>query len=280
MKKWKVAMAALGLVGLLAGCGGGESGTTDSTQEASSNDSSKPLAGQTLKVAMSPNFVPFESAELNDEGETEIVGFDVDLMDQLAKDMGFKYEIIETEFKGLIGELQSGRADLIISGMTATEERAESVDFSDPYFYTRTGVIFPKDREIKSVEDMKGKKIAVSFGTNFEKQAESMGAEVTPFDSGAAVLQDLYNGRVDGAMMDATKAAIEAEKNPDYSYIIFSDEELGITGDNTFNIAFAKDSDLTSEFNTYINQYREDGTMDEIASRWMGEKFIEENKKK
>ncbi|MBO1306444.1 amino acid ABC transporter substrate-binding protein [Enterococcus sp. 669A] len=280
MKKWKVAMAALGLVGLLAGCGGGESGTTDSTQEASSNDSSKPLAGQTLKVAMSPNFVPFESAELNDEGETEIVGFDVDLMDQLADDMGFKYEIIETEFKGLIGELQSGRADLIISGMTATEERAESVDFSDPYFYTRTGVIFPKDREIKSVEDMKGKKIAVSFGTNFEKQAESMGAEVTPFDSGAAVLQDLYNGRVDGAMMDATKAAIEAEKNPDYSYIIFSDEELGITGDNTFNIAFAKDSDLTSEFNTYINQYREDGTMDEIASRWMGEKFIEENKKK
>lgn len=280
MKKWKLAMAAVGLVGLLAGCGGGDSGTTDSTQEASANDSSKPLAGETLKVAMSPNFVPFESAELNDKGETEIVGFDVDLMDQLAKDMGFKYEIIETEFKGLIGELQSGRADLIISGMTATEERAKSVDFSDPYFYTKTGVIFPKDREIKSVDDMKGKKIAVSFGTNYEKQAESMGAEVTPFDSGAAVLQDLYNGRVDGAMMDATKAAIESEKNPDYSYIIFSDEELGITGDNTFNIAFAKDSELTSEFNTYINQYREDGTMDEIASRWMGEKFIEENKKK
>lgn len=280
MKKWKLAMAAVGLVGLLAGCGGGDSGTTDSTQEASGDDSSKPLAGQTLKVAMSPNFVPFESAELNDEGETEIVGFDVDLMDQLADDMGFKYEIIETEFKGLIGELQSGRADLIISGMTATEERAKSVDFSDPYFYTKTGVIFPKDREIKSVDDMKGKKIAVSFGTNYEKQAQSMGAEVTPFDSGAAVLQDLYNGRVDGAMMDATKAAIESEKNPDYSYIIFSDEELGITGDNTFNIAFAKDSDLTSEFNTYINQYREDGTMDEIASRWMGEKFIEANKQK
>lgn len=280
MKKWKLAMAAVGLVGLLAGCGGGDSGTTDSTQEASGDDSSKPLAGQTLKVAMSPNFVPFESAELNDKGETEIIGFDVDLMDQLADDMGFKYEIIETEFKGLIGELQSGRADLIISGMTATEERAKSVDFSDPYFYTKTGVIFPKDREIKSVDDMKGKKIAVSFGTNYEKQAQSMGAEVTPFDSGAAVLQDLYNGRVDGAMMDATKAAIESEKNPDYSYIIFSDEELGITGDNTFNIAFAKDSDLTSEFNTYINQYREDGTMDEIASRWMGEKFIEANKQK
>ena len=62
MKKWKLAMAAVGLVGLLAGCGGGDSGTTDSTQDASANDSSKPLAGETLKVAMSPNFVPFESA--------------------------------------------------------------------------------------------------------------------------------------------------------------------------------------------------------------------------
>ncbi|MDH6363454.1 ABC-type amino acid transport substrate-binding protein [Enterococcus sp. PF1-24] len=279
MKKFGKLMVAMLFLGTLAACGGAkDQGTKDSAATSSSASSDKPLAGETLKFALSPNFVPFESAELNDKGEMEVVGFDVDLVNQLSEDLGFEYEIIETEFKGLVGELQSGRADFVISGMTATEERRKSVDFSDPYFYTKTGVIFPKDQNIETVTDMQGKKIAVSFGTTFEQQATDMGAEVVAFDSGAAVLQDLYNGRVDGAMMDATKAAIEAEKNPDYAYIIFSDEELGITEANTFNIAFPQGSELVEVFNEYINKYQEDGTMDKIAEKWMGQKFIEESK--
>ncbi|WP_445486738.1 transporter substrate-binding domain-containing protein [Niallia sp. 03133] len=277
MKRILLTMMTILGVFLLVACG---SKSESEPKESSSADSEKVYSGKTFKIALSPNFAPFESAELNDKGETEVVGFDMDLIDQLSKDLGFKYEIVETEFNGLIGELQSGRADLVISGMTATDERRKSIDFSEPYFFTKTAVMFPKDSPISSASKMKGKKIVATFGTNYEQQAKNMGAKVTSLDTGALAIQELFSGRVDGAMMDATKAAIESGKKPDYSYFIFSDKELGIKGSNSFNIAFPKGSDLQDEFNKYIKQYQEDGTIDKLMKKWMGEKFVEESKAK
>ena len=98
--------AVLLAAGMLAGC-------------ASAAD--KPLAGKHFKLAMNATFAPFESVSIKSDGKSEIVGFDVDLLNAMAADLGFTYEIKDMEFKGLIGELHSGRADFVISGLSPTE---------------------------------------------------------------------------------------------------------------------------------------------------------------
>ena len=84
---------------------------------------------KTLRVGLNSVFAPFEYKE-----NGQIVGFDVDLINQIGKDLGYKIEIEDQSFDGLIPTLKAGKIDMIISGMTATEERKKSVDFSDEYF--------------------------------------------------------------------------------------------------------------------------------------------------
>lgn len=118
--------------------------------------------GKSFLVAMDAAYAPFEWV---DERTGEIVGFDADLIKAIAAEMGFAVELRHFEWDGIIASLLSGNADLIISAMTITEERQQSVTFSDPYFEATQFIAVKDGSTIKSIDDLKGKKIGVQNGT-------------------------------------------------------------------------------------------------------------------
>ena len=255
--------AVLLAAGMLAGC-------------ASAAD--KPLAGKHFKLAMNATFAPFESVSIKSDGKSEIVGFDVDLLNAMAADLGFTYEIKDMEFKGLIGELHSGRADFVISGLSPTEERKKTVDFSIDYFFVKTAIIEKKGAGLKTVADLKGKKVAAVFGTEYNNLAKASGAEVTALDSSPLVMQELMNGRVQAAIMDASQAALKCKENPTLEFFVIPKKDLlsGVSG--SFAMAFQKGSPLVPVFDREIEKLRADGTMKKLMVKWIGEEFLGDEK--
>lgn len=234
-----------------------------------------PLAGKHLKVAMSANYKYFETVTIDASGKEVYEGLDIDILDQMSKDLGFTYEIMNMPFASLIGSLQANQADFVISGMSYTDERAKSVDFSEKYATAKVGVIIPKDSQVKSIEDLKGKKVACSAGTNYENIIKSIeGAELVTFDGQAAVTQELIMGRVDAAITGGTASKKVTEENEGLSFFIMNTDDVGIPLD-TYNMAFPKGSELVSVFNTQIAKMNEEGTLNDLIIKWLGADYID-----
>lgn len=243
--------------------------------DVSNNGEAKPLEGRHLKVAMSANYKYFETVTIDEKGQEKYEGLDIDILDKMSEDLGFTYEIINMPFASLIGSLQSNQADFVISGMSYTEERAQSVDFSDKYATAKVGVIIPEDSEISSLDDLKGKKIACSAGTNYERIIKSIeGAELVTFDGQAAVTQELVMGRVDAAITGGTASKKVAEENESLDFFIMDTANVDIPLD-TYNIAFPKGSELVSIINDEIAKLEEDGTLKDLITKWLGEAYID-----
>ncbi len=237
----------------------------------------KPLEGKHLKMAVSPTFPPFEFEQLNDKGEAAIVGYDIDMVNEIASRLGFDYEIVHTNFKGLLGELSGARVDFVVSGLSATEERKKSVDFSIPYYTCQTSIIQHKGANIKTVADMKGRKIAASFGTQYCDFAAAVGAKVTAMDTAAYSMQELLAGRVDGVVQDAASASVRIKSHPELEYFVLPQADLdkvyketGANVADSFSAAFPKGSTLEPLFSETIKAMQEDGTMKAIYEKWIG----------
>lgn len=124
-------------------------------------DESDNRLGVTYNVAQDMAYAPFEY--INEDGEPE--GFDVDLIRAIAAEMGFAVNLVNTEWDGIIPSLVGGTSDMIISAMTITEERSQSVTFSDPYFEATQHIAVKTDSDINSLEDLVGKKVGVQNAT-------------------------------------------------------------------------------------------------------------------
>jgi ABC-type amino acid transport substrate-binding protein len=234
----------------------------------------KPLEGQHLKMAVSPTFPPFEFEQLDDKGNAQIVGFDIDMVNKIADDLGFTYELVHTNFKGLMGELAGARVDFVVSGMSPTEERKKTVDFSDPYYYCQTSIIQYKGTNIKHVSDLKGKKISASFGTQYCDFAEAAGAQVAAMDSSTYCMQELLAGRVDGVVQDAASASVRVKQHPELEYFVLPQDELnsvqGANVSDCFAAVFPKGSKLEPMFSEEIKKFKQDGTLKAIYEKWIG----------
>lgn len=239
-------------------------------------DSEKPLAGEHLTVALSANYKYFETVTVDEKGNEVYEGLDIDILQKMSEDLGFTYEITNMPFASLIGSLQSNQADFVISGMSYTEERAESVDFSDKYATAKVGVLTPTESDIKSAKDLVGKKIACSAGTNYEQIIKKIeGAELVTFDGQAAITQELLLGRVDAAITGGTASKKVSEENEGISFFILDPEELDLGNLDTYNIAFPKGSELVPIFNEEIAKLNEDGTLNELIIKWLGEDYVD-----
>ncbi len=243
--------------------------------EPSNEGESKLLEGRNLKVAMSANYKYFETVTIDAKGNEVYEGLDIDILDKMSEDLGFTYEIINMPFASLIGSLQSNQADFVISGMSYTEERAQSVDFSNKYATAKVGVIIPEGSNISSIKDLNGKKVACSAGTNYEQIIKSIeGAELVTFDGQAAVTQELIMGRVDAAITGGTASKKVTEENEGLSFFLMDQSETDLALD-TYNIAFPKGSDLVSIFNDEIAKLEEDGTLDALITKWLGAEYVD-----
>lgn len=171
---------------LLTGCGGEEK---------------KAEPAKVLRVGTEPAFAPFEFPK---EGSSELTGFDVELIQAIGKQLGYKVEVSGMGFDALIPALNAGNIDAAIAGMTITDERKKAVTFSDPYYTSGLIVMVKKDNAaVKSIDDLKGKRIAAQIGTTGEMKARSVeGATVTTFNTQDEAALELKNGGVDAVIGD------------------------------------------------------------------------------
>lgn len=275
MKKTKkILLSIIGLTlstFMFSGCG-----AKNNSDAINSSTEDKALSGKHLKVAMSANYKYFETVTVDKSGKEVYEGLDIDILNKMSEDLGFTYEIMNMPFASLVGSLQANQADFVISGMSYTEERAESVDFSDKYATAKVGVLVKANSNLSSIESLNEKKVACSAGTNFEDIIKKIqGAELVTFDGQAAVTQELVMDRVDAAITSGTAVKKIAEENEGLTYFIIDSKELELGELSTYNIAFPKGSELTSIFNEEIAKLNEDGTLKDIVIKWLGEDQVD-----
>lgn len=219
-----------------------------------------------LKVGSDVAFPPFE---WQDEQSGELKGFDMDLIRAIAEQMGMKAEIVNTAWDGIIPGLLNGNYDLIISAMTITDERAQSVNFSDPYFTAGQVIVIKKGAEgMKEPADLKGKKVSVQINTTGDFAAskiEGVG-EVKRFNLAPDAFLELKNGGVDACVMDIA-VAVDAAKQ---------DEALEVVGApftvEYYGMAMRKDrEDLLKNVNKALATLKSTGKYDEIYAKYFGE---------
>ncbi|MDD4564368.1 MAG: basic amino acid ABC transporter substrate-binding protein [Eubacteriales bacterium] len=220
------------------------------------------------KVAMEPTFPPFDTI---DEETQELAGFDVDLMNAIAADQGFELEWINMGFDGLIAALQAGNIDIIASGMNASKERREKVDFSTTY-YDSALVVAVKEGNIaiKSIDDLTpDMKAGAQIGTTGAELATEL------FDEGKIGEAKIYNG-LDVAVMDLQNGTIDALINDlpvTKDYMAAKPGTIEIVGEalnaESYGFAVKKgNTELLEKINTGMQNIIDDGTFDEIYTKW------------
>lgn len=169
------------------------------------------MAKDKIFVGTNAEFPPFEYL---DKGE--VTGFDIELVNELGKVMDADIKVIDMAFDGLLPALQMKKVDLVIAGMTATEERKKTVSFTQPY-YTASQVIIVKEgnNSIKSFDDLKGKKVAVMLGfTGDTIVSEIEGVNVERFNAAYAGIMALQADKVEAVVLDSEPAKNYVKQNP------------------------------------------------------------------
>lgn len=224
-----------------------------------------------LTVALNATYAPFEFIDTA-KGGKDIIGLDVDIANHIAKELGLTVKINEMPFPSVIASLTEGRADLSISGLSATPERLQNVDFSDTYFQPRIAIIAPKGSNITTLEQLEGKKITVAFGTTYEKTAAGIkDAKVTALDDITAVIQEVNNKRADATILDGSSAAQYLEKNPKLEMHLLPAE----ASEDAFAIAFPKGSKWLEPVNQELKKMKENGELNKLIEKWLGAGFVE-----
>jgi ABC-type amino acid transport substrate-binding protein len=251
-KTVKTMVAAISALTVLAGC------STDS----SSNAMDKVIDSGVLRAGIEGAYPPFNSFDSNNE----LVGFDVDITNAIAEKMGVEVEYVPTPWDTIIGGLTAGKYDIVISSLTITEERAQKVEFTNPYYHTGTQIFAPADTTITSTDDLSGFVVGVTLGTTFEQMALDRGAEVRTYKSDQLAMEDLANGRIDSVITDGPVGlAIVAERG----FLILPVGEK--ISNPAAGIAVNKgEIELLELVNKALADIQADGTYEEISRKWFG----------
>jgi len=217
-----------------------------------------------LRIGTDATYPPFEMANT---ATGRLEGFDIDVITAVCERNGWKTEFIETPFDGIISGLKGDKYDCIISAMTITPQREAIVEFSQPYYLAGQVVAVPEsDSLIRSVEDLKGKKVGVQLGTTGEKMAKSLsGLSVFSFDNIGAAFIDMENGQIDAVLNDwpTTREYIRLKGMAKTVGEILSRENYGIA------VARGQD-ELLSLINAAIDSMRAEGIFTELELKWFG----------
>lgn len=214
-----------------------------------------------LFVGTNAEYKPFEYLE-----DGKIVGFDAELMEKILENLGYEMEWKNMSFDGLISALQRDKIDLIIAGMTPTEERKKAVDFSDSYLTTNQSfVIIEKNNELKTMDDLKNKKLGAQLGTAQENIAKDIeGAKVTSYTSITAAILDLKSEKLDAVVLENLVALPYIKNNEGLKKIDI--EELPKAD---VAIAIKKgNEELLEKINKELQTLKENGFYDEIFNKY------------
>lgn len=246
--------------------GGTESAKDTSTKGASSESAGEAkaegsYAGKTLIMATNAEFPPYEYHEGKD-----IVGIDVEIAKAVAEQMGAKFEVSDMAFDAIISAVDSGKADFGAAGMTVTEDRKKNVDFSDTYATSVQSVIVPENSDIKSIDDLKGKKIGVQQGTTGDIYAtKDYGKDaIQPFPKGVDAVLALGAGKVDAVIIDGNtaKAFVADQKGLKLLDSAYAEEEYAIC-------VKKGNTELRDGINAALKELKASGKLDEIVAKYI-----------
>ena len=218
----------------------------------------------TLKVGISPDFPPFES--LDDQGK--LVGFDIDMASEVAKDLGVTLDYVTAEFSDIIPGVAKGQFDLGISAFSITQERLADVDFSAAYLENGLCCIVRADSGITDQASLMGLKIGVQTGTTSVEEAENCTDEdsVSCFVEALDAVKELQAGRLDAVITDSPVATRILKELAD-STLIISDTIAFET--ETYGIVLPKgNEELKAKIDASIQRMTEDGTLEALAQKW------------
>lgn len=270
MKKKVLAltMAAL-MAASLTACGGGAKETTaadttaaEKTEETSAEASGTEAAGGVLVMATNAEFPPYE---YHDGGE--IVGIDAEIAKAIADELGMELEIEDIAFDSIIPEITSGKADMGLAGMTVTEDRKQSVDFTDTYAKASQKIIVKEDSAIASPDDLTGVIVGVQQGTTgdiYVSDLEADGTTVERYNKGFEAVQALSQGKIDAVVIDGEPAKTFVAQTEGLKILeeSFTDEE--------YAIAVKKgNTELLEKINGALKTLKDNGTLDEIVAKYI-----------
>ena len=256
------ALLSIVAIGTLTGCGA-IANKTDSAASSSSG-----TAAKSYTIACDAKYAPFSM-----EVDGKYKGIDVELLDAIAKAEGFKYELKPMDFSGIIPGLVSGQLDGAIAGMNITEERKQSVDFSDGYIQSGLAVVVSKSNtSIASLEDLRGKTAAVKKGTTGAKFAEDnkdkYGLNIAYYDDSPSMMMAVANGNADFLMEDYPVI--------NYQIKIGEQDKLKIAVDSVidppsygFAVKKGENAELLKMFNEGLQKIKADGTYDKIVGEYI-----------
>lgn len=216
-----------------------------------------------LIVATDTAFVPFEFKQ-----DGEYTGFDIDMWNAIADDLGLEFELRPMDFAGIIPALQTGQVDVALAGITIKPEREEVIDFSDGYYDSGFRLMVASDSDITSWEDLAGRTLAVKTGTSAADWAEENlpDTELRKFPNIDNAYLELRTGRVDAAMHDTPNVLYYIATAGDGDVRAVGEQQMA----HQYGIGFPQGSDLVEPVNEVLARMREDGRYDAIFAKWFG----------
>ena len=280
MKKLTALLMGTAMVLSLAACGGSASSAASSeaasSEAASSEETSEAAAEETTdeaaalttvnagKLTMSTNaaFPPYEMT--TDSGDFE--GIDIDVAAAIAEKLGLELQVDDMDFDAALLAAQSGKSDMVMAGVTVTDERQKVMDFSDTYAEGIQSIIVPEDSDIASADDLAGKIIGTQRGTTgYIYCTDDFGDEnVMAYDNGLTAVQALNNGQVDAVVIDNAPAKEFVAANPGLKILdtAYAQEDyaIGVAKGNT---------ELLNAINGALEELQADGTLQSIVDKYI-----------
>lgn len=227
----------------------------------------------TLVAGMEGNWAPWSYHDLD---TNEVIGYDADTARAIGEKLGVEVQIVEAPWESLFAGLDDGRYDIVINGVEVTDERSEKYDFSEPYAYIHTALVVRKDNEeIKSFDDLKGKKTVNSIGSTYMELAESYGASAAGVSTLNDTIQNVIDGRADATLNADVSIYDYLNQQPDANIKIVA------TTEDASHVAIPiRKGDETASFenavNAAIEELKADGTLAELSEKYFGSDVTKE----
>jgi len=250
---------------LLVGC---DAGTEESFKGSSKGDETTGpagIVGGKITVASNMAYPPFE---FSPKGRPS--GFDIELMNEIAKREGFEVEYQNVQFDSILRGLDADLFDAAISAMTITKEREQQIDFSEPYFNADQALLAKSHSKVRAIADLAGAPVGVQAGSTGQIEAQEFLddgqiGEIKPYTTVSEAVGALRQGEVEGVIYDLSAAHKE---------VVAGDGEIEFvepvpTGEQ-YGLAFPKDSPLVDPVNEALAEIKADGTYERLYKKWIG----------
>jgi len=258
---------------LLAACGNGDTqqpaddGATPAEGDGAAGADLDLVTDGTLTVCTDS---PYPPMEFEDPETGEFTGFDIELMRAIAEELGLDTEVVNSGFDPIVSgtALAANQCDIAAASITITEEREESIDFTEPYFEAEQSLLVKGDSDIASIDDLAGERIGVQSGTTGETYANENtpdGAEIVSFDNPGDIFVALEAGDISGVIQDlvVNQGRTLEDDSVEVVETYQTDEQYGFAAEEG-------NTQLTEAVNGALQTLRDDGRYDEIYNEWFG----------